>query len=225
VPRYLIVNGDDLGASRGVNRGVLAAYRDGILTSASLMVDGPAAEEAAALARAAHGLSVGLHLVLDDAGTGAAAIAHEVRRQLDAFCRLLERPPTHLDTHHHRHRDAEVLGPVLEAATELGVALREHGPIRLVSRFYGRWDGASHPEQVSVESLLAILREDLIHGVSELACHPGYVDDDLRSSYRLERALELQTLCSPRVRATLDGWGVRLVNAVEAWALTGTGAR
>ena len=34
--RYLIVNADDLGYSAGVNRGILEAHRDGIVSSASV---------------------------------------------------------------------------------------------------------------------------------------------------------------------------------------------
>lgn len=60
----LIVNADDFGASHGVNEAVVRAHRDGVLTSASLMVTGDAFEEAVQLARAAPGLAVGLHLVL-----------------------------------------------------------------------------------------------------------------------------------------------------------------
>lgn len=60
----LVVNADDFGSSRGANAAVLRAHREGILTSASLMVTGEAAEEAAAMARANPSLGVGLHLAL-----------------------------------------------------------------------------------------------------------------------------------------------------------------
>jgi len=49
--RYLIVNGDDFGASRGINRGIVQAHSRGILTSTSLLVDSPWSAEAAELAR------------------------------------------------------------------------------------------------------------------------------------------------------------------------------
>jgi predicted glycoside hydrolase/deacetylase ChbG (UPF0249 family) len=62
--RLLIVTGDDFGAAREVNDGIVAAHRDGILTSASLMVTGAAVEDAVRLARAHPDLAVGLHLVL-----------------------------------------------------------------------------------------------------------------------------------------------------------------
>jgi hopanoid biosynthesis associated protein HpnK len=62
--RSLIVSADDFGMSSGVNRGIIRAHRDGILTDASLMVNGQAFEEAVELARAHPTLSVGLHLML-----------------------------------------------------------------------------------------------------------------------------------------------------------------
>jgi hopanoid biosynthesis associated protein HpnK len=62
--KRLIVSADDFGMSSGVNRGILHAHREGILTDASLMVNGQAFEEAVALARATPTLSVGLHLML-----------------------------------------------------------------------------------------------------------------------------------------------------------------
>ena len=61
--KLLIVNGDDFGASRETNAGIVRCYREGILTSASLMVAEPARDEAAALARECPELDVGLHLV------------------------------------------------------------------------------------------------------------------------------------------------------------------
>jgi len=60
----LIVSADDFGMSPGVNAGIMAAHRDGLLTDAGLMVAGAAAREAVDLAHATPSLSVGLHLVL-----------------------------------------------------------------------------------------------------------------------------------------------------------------
>jgi len=60
----LIINGDDFGSSEAVNRAILHAYREGVLTSASLMVNEPAAQQAVEIAREHPGLAVGLHLSL-----------------------------------------------------------------------------------------------------------------------------------------------------------------
>lgn len=62
--RFAIINGDDFGFSRGVNRAIIKAHEQGVLTSASLMVTGEAFDEAVALAQAHPKLAVGLHLVL-----------------------------------------------------------------------------------------------------------------------------------------------------------------
>ncbi len=62
--RILIVNGDDLGLSLEVNEGIERAHREGVLTSASLMVNGPAFEDAVERARRLPRLGVGLHLAL-----------------------------------------------------------------------------------------------------------------------------------------------------------------
>ena len=64
VRRRLIVNADDFGRSSSINEAVIRAHREGILTTASLMVNEPACEEAVALAKENPRLAVGLHLTL-----------------------------------------------------------------------------------------------------------------------------------------------------------------
>ena len=63
-PRRLIVNADDFGLSSSVNEAVVRAHREGVLTSASLMVNEPGADEAVKLAKQNPRLGVGLHLTL-----------------------------------------------------------------------------------------------------------------------------------------------------------------
>ena len=215
---YLIVNGDEFGASRGINRGILEVHREGILTSASLMVDMPASEEASRLVRRTPDLSVGVHVAVtcesgaprfdwDDADRCGAELA----RQLERFEKLTAELPTHLDAHHNVHRDPRLLPHFLELARRVGLPLREHSPVRYFSEFYGQWDGEPHPEQISVESLLRMIEAEFTTGSSELSCHPGYVDADFPTGYSDERELERRTLCHPSVRARLDALGVRLV--------------
>jgi hopanoid biosynthesis associated protein HpnK len=62
--RLLITVADDFGLSRGVNEAVEQAARDGILTSASLMVGAAEAEDAVRRAKRLPNLRVGLHLVV-----------------------------------------------------------------------------------------------------------------------------------------------------------------
>jgi hopanoid biosynthesis associated protein HpnK len=62
--RRLIVNADDFGLSKSVNEAVIRAHCDGILTTASLMVNEPGFDEAVRLAKENPRLGVGLHLTL-----------------------------------------------------------------------------------------------------------------------------------------------------------------
>src|SRR2546425_2916173 len=62
--RRLIVNADDFGRSRSINQAVIRAHREGVLTTASLMVNEPDCAEAVALAKENPKLGVGLHLAL-----------------------------------------------------------------------------------------------------------------------------------------------------------------
>jgi len=64
--RNLIVNADDLGWTEGVNHGIAEAFRNGIVTSTSLLANGAAFAGGVEIARGAPGLGVGVHLNLSD---------------------------------------------------------------------------------------------------------------------------------------------------------------
>jgi hopanoid biosynthesis associated protein HpnK len=139
--KQLVVNADDFGFTHDVNRGIIEAHRQGILTATTLMATGDAFDDAVRLARENPTLDVGAHLVLVGgrplaAAPGAwpssipqllAAIAArririydelvaQVRRILDAGIRL-----THLDTHKHTHLAPPVLDAVARIGEEFGI--------------------------------------------------------------------------------------------------------
>lgn len=62
--KELILNADDFGLTRGVNEGIIRAHREGILTSATLMANGAAFDDAVERALANPSLGVGCHLVI-----------------------------------------------------------------------------------------------------------------------------------------------------------------
>jgi predicted glycoside hydrolase/deacetylase ChbG (UPF0249 family) len=64
--KRLIVNADDFGLAESVNRGIIVAHRDGILTSASLLANGSAFDQAIAASRQFPQLSVGVHLNISE---------------------------------------------------------------------------------------------------------------------------------------------------------------
>jgi len=154
VARRLIVNADDFGRAEGIDRGILRAHRDGIVTSTTLMTNAPATVHAAHLARETPTLDVGVHLVL----TYARPLTDPVRlrsivRDDGSFLRpseLLERPiereealleyraqfarareligrdPSHVDSHHWVHDHPALSWALCELARETGAAARAH---------------------------------------------------------------------------------------------------
>lgn len=64
--KRLIVNADDFGLTESINRGIIVAHRDGILTSASLLANGPAFADAIDSSQQFLQLSVGVHLNISE---------------------------------------------------------------------------------------------------------------------------------------------------------------
>jgi chitin disaccharide deacetylase len=212
--KSLIVNGDDFGASHGINLGVIEAYQTGILTSASMMVDTPASPEAARLSAQHPGLGVGLHVAFQSQPDPEPAPA-EIERQLQRFVELTGSLPTHIDAHRNIHRDRRLLPAFLAAADRYALPLRGHCGVHHIATFYGQWDGETHLEQVSPIALARVVGTEVRDGFNELCCHPGYVNGDLASSYTLERRAELETLRDPDVAALLSESKIRLTTFRE----------
>lgn len=139
--RRLVVNADDFGFTRDVNRGIIDAHRHGILTATTLMANGAAFDDAVALARETPTLDVGVHCVLVSGRSVMdperalplnvtellkAIIARrinpyaELRAQMEKILAAGIRP-THLDTHKHTHLFPPVLDAVARLAEEFEI--------------------------------------------------------------------------------------------------------
>lgn len=150
----LIINADDLGLSRGVNAGIEQAHQAGVVTSASLMVNLPAFNDAIEVVRRNPKLSVGLHLNLSvgppvDNQTGSSLVnvqgvfdrpfkrfselpmdqvEREWRGQILRFMNLGHKP-THIDSHHHIHLHPRLFPLSLRLASEFQIlAVRVANP-------------------------------------------------------------------------------------------------
>jgi predicted glycoside hydrolase/deacetylase ChbG (UPF0249 family) len=223
--RRVIVNGDDFGQTTGITFGIVMAHEWGVLTSASLMVRWPSAYVAAAYATTHPTLDVGLHFDLGEwvcqngkwislyevvSVDDRQRVRKEAERQLDVFCELLGRYPTHLDSHQHVHRLEPVRSVLVDLADRLQIPLRHCSPhVHYCGAFYGQTgDGLPFHDAIGVDALRRVLA-GLPAGVTEIVCHPAS-SNDVNSMYREERQLELQTLCDPRVRETLRSEGIEL---------------
>lgn len=221
--KYLIVNADDFGYAQGVNRGIVAAHRHGVVSSTTLMVDAPAAGEVRDVVREHPELGIGLHFVATQHGvplidlSDIAKVEQELNRQYQCCCVLLGRPPTHLDSHEHIHLRHKHLESFFHTwAVTQHLPLRKTGQVRFEGGFYGEgyddhWRAFPALDRITIESFEQILRA-LPAGVTELACHPGYVTPDLDSSYATAREIELTTLLDSRIPALLRELGISLIN-------------
>lgn len=176
VGRVLIVNADDFGLTRGVSRGILTCYRDGIVTSTTLMVN-RGADPAQLEELRASGLGVGLHVnltlgtpVSDPRRVGSLLDAQgqftrdaraqaerarpdeariEIGNQIEAFRGLMGRFPTHLDSHHHVAQGGALLDLLCFFAKALKIPIRaQDGAVRARAR----QDGIRTPEHFMGES-------------------------------------------------------------------------
>lgn len=207
--RLLIVNADDFGLSVGVNKGIIRAYRQGIVTSTSMLVNMPAWSHARDLARACPGLAVGLHFNLvsgrplsrpDQVATLVNAqgefdgdlarlaranpvhIARELAAQL-ARLQTARIAVSHIDSHHHIHSMPDVLPLVLRCAARHQLAVRRvEGQQRKYTRA-GTFTTGALLEQFSAQGANRLNLHQLLLSnrarTVEIRCHPGLMDSEL----------------------------------------------
>ncbi|MBT2215978.1 chitin disaccharide deacetylase [Virgibacillus dakarensis] len=235
----LIINADDFGYSKGVNLGIIEAYKNGIVTSSTMMTNMPFADDAAALAKVNPGLGVGVHLVLDcgfpvnnnvpslidkegkfrkiDGMSWNAEerdIEKEYTSQIEKFLSF-GLVPTHLDSHHHLHGHEKVF-PIVEK-----LANKYNLPIRNVTNHSGAtqlnmvqyFDQRFYGDQLTSDVLLKILDKVGSYDSAEIMTHPAYIDEALLSgsSYALQRARELTILTDKKILQNILDKDVELV--------------
>lgn len=187
--KYLIVNADDFGYNYGINRGIIEAHTNGIVTSTSVMVDAIAAHEAKDLTKYPD-LSIGLHFEVKEVLNAKA----ELERQIDKFVAIVGRSPVHIDTHK-RHTTDESIREVLE-----DYAKTHNIPVRNFNAKYIGSFGINSNDS-SVTQLKRSI-DEATEEYNELMTHAGYSDKYLRehSSYNDPREDELKSICSPEIK-------------------------
>ena len=223
--KKLIVNADDLGQSIAINKGIIMAHEEGIVTSASLMVRYGAAKAAAEYSSKNPSLGIGLHIDLGEwiykdgdwsalyevvALDDVKAVADEIDRQLESFVSIMKRTPTHIDSHQHVHQRKELRPIFLSLAQKLNVTLRGCSNIvDYCGDFYGQSaEGFPFHEAISVKGLTRAI-EKIPVGITELACHPG-LTSDTKTMYGIERQMEVATLCDKTIKQKIVDSGIGL---------------
>ncbi|QSQ23123.1 ChbG/HpnK family deacetylase [Pyxidicoccus parkwayensis] len=223
--RSLIINADDLGYDPAVTRGILRAMREGVVSSATFMVNTPFSEAAA---REARDLAIGLHLNLargtpvwsgfprallgDDgdfvesraASLPADVVEAETFAQLMRLQGLLGKPATHVDVHKHLHQHPQVLEGLARAARTAGLPVRSiNEDMRRTLKSHGVATNAHFIGDAGAEAYWTLERLEQhlaslpADGITELMCHPGYRPETLKSGYSAQREVELETFLHP----------------------------
>lgn len=198
---YLIVNADDFGYSHSINKGIIEAIENGIVTSTSVMVNATAADEAKDLTKYPN-LSVGLHFELPE----VVNVKAELEKQIEKFVAIIGKMPVHLDTHK-RHTTDEGIKEVLEEYA------KEHNlPVR---NFNAKHIGSFgiNSNDTSVAQLKRSI-DEATDEYNELMTHCGYSDDYLRkhSSYSDPREQELASILDPSIQEYIRDKGLQLIN-------------
>ena len=149
--KCVVVNADDLGFSRGISQGILHAHRNGIVTSASLVANMPASEEAARVFGDIDSIGLGVHLniaqgaplskegraLADEGGrmnyTAAGSLFNclvhprllsAIEAEYDCQIRwVLDHGirPDHLDSHRHAHAFRPIMRATVRLAKKYGI--------------------------------------------------------------------------------------------------------
>lgn len=132
---YLVTRGDDAGSSHSANVAIRQSIEGGMLRNASIMVPGPAFEEAAEMLRDKNSADLGLHVVLnsewDTPRWGPVAPREQVPSLLEADGNFTHTPN---DLH---QRQASVSEMMLEVRAQLAKARTAGLEIRYLDQHMG----------------------------------------------------------------------------------------
>lgn len=253
--RKLIVNADDFGLTIGVNKGIIEAHVNGILTSTTLMVNTPGFLNAVDLSKLYPNLGVGFHfnltygaplldpskvpsLVNKDGRFHPISLkallswkTEDVRKELQAQWERIKASNihiTHIDSHHYIQSHPIVRKEMVRLSLEEGLPMR----LCLSGRaFLNRCMRASKQEINGAystctdyfiadtyftkkgRSRLLLHLKQLELGVTEINCHPGYVDEELiaLSKWTDKREQELPLLTDPAFIGLLEAEEIELI--------------
>jgi predicted glycoside hydrolase/deacetylase ChbG (UPF0249 family) len=236
--KRLIINADDLGYDPEVTRGIVEAMQRGVVSSTTLMVNGPYSSDAAAHVKGTS-LAVGLHVNLArwrplwpgfpatllehgelaeplSPSLPAEVVEREVSAQLGALESLIGRRATHIDVHKHLQRHPAVLEGVSAAAKAHRLPMRaidETMRARIREKGIATTDaflGDAGQEAYWTASRLEQALGSLPQGLTELMCHPGYAPSKVKSGYAEQRETELRTFLDAGLPKRLAELGIQL---------------
>ncbi|WP_214820923.1 MULTISPECIES: carbohydrate deacetylase [unclassified Exiguobacterium] len=217
---FVLINADDFGLTTGVNAGTLESHLNGIVNSATMIMNGHAVEEAVRLAKQYPSLRVGVHLVLSwgkpladtsapltkEDGTfrytsrfltetppDPELVYLEWKAQIEAFL-ATGLPLDHLDSHHHVHGWPVLHDVIIRLAEEYDTTFRA---LTTLGSRRDLWVTERFSDQFYADGVSHVTLDAIEPGDSiEVMVHPAELDDHLPSvtSYLEPRLLEKQVL-------------------------------
>jgi chitin disaccharide deacetylase len=239
--RQLIVNADDCNLTPGVTQAILDCHDRGILTSTTFMISLPLDSSTVKEMKRRKNLGVGIHLnvtlgrpvskpsqirsLLKEGNfrkvgeqttklPKAADLEREYQSQINLFKKAFGSLPTHLDTHHQVHDHPFFLKVLSGLAARNKLPMRRSRLTRETGRSTDFIFGNLTVEGYWREEALKTILENLPSGLSEMMCHPGKIDADLRavSSFTTGRAAEYKLFKSPAIKDFAARQGLSLTH-------------
>jgi predicted glycoside hydrolase/deacetylase ChbG (UPF0249 family) len=221
--KKLIVCADDFGFNSKINQGIIVAHKNGVVTSASVIVTRDSFQEAANLSKENMKLGVGIHLDLDkffstDQVSGIITdidrtdlpieeVYSEIKRQLDLYTGTIGAIPEFVSSHHHAHYSRDVFRKVIQLCKEYKIPA-----VRLAKKFLSKEKITEFKQLLNENQVITVshfiegwywgnIDEDFV--TAELMTHPGFGE--------IWREYELSACCDPKVKNYLREKNVQLI--------------
>ena len=208
--KNLIIHADDFGLTPGISRGILQTIRQGVVSSASVIIETPYLSTTKKLIKDNPDVDWGLHVVIEHLTQPLDRyITNETERQIALFQQCFNTRPSHIDFHKGFQFDTKIYFSLRMLMLRHGLAFRYDNRHKVVTDFYGFHNRTNTVECIRPQSLIRILSR-VSSGFTELVCHPGYTNSRLSDPYRAQRSIELATLTHPDIRRAIKTYGIRL---------------
>ena len=215
----LIINADDFGYTKSINKGIIYAFVQGLISTTTLMVNMPHTTEAIELAKANPKLAVGLHIVLTvgaplskncptligkngnflgkDIIIKQSINKNEVHEEILAQLNFLFDNGInvdHIDTHHSLYKNEIILKEIQIIAKKYDLPVRK----KIACDEIITTDGLLsefYGDKAIPETILNFVKKNPHIKNLEIMTHCGFVDDETkRTSSYLSRKTEIQSL-------------------------------
>lgn len=222
--KRLIINADDFGYRTQINKAIIFAYKNGVVTSTSMLVNRDGFDEAVILAKENPNLGIGLHIDLDkffdiehekgivkgwlnNQVQSKEIIRADIKQQID---KLLSKgiKIDHFDSHHHTHLNVDVLPVVVELCKEYNI-----NKVRFFDRYYKDQYVAMNMKELLLNNNIKFPNHfidgwyygnvDEPYDVSELMTHPGYGE--------MWREKELTVCCDTMLKGYCQRNNIQLI--------------